>query len=496
MRSLKKISAKLLLAFAILLALVMGLGYSSLTAIGGLGGALDVAVNRTAKKLRLVGELQAGFQEMRADAAKAEISLLSAGIGQVDTRRLNAGATCGSCHTSDTVDTQKQHFEAVATRLSANVAELRPLLVGTAEGKRAVETMDAGITEWATLSRQSLKSMADRDYTAAHQITLDRIDPLIESMDKSAKLLVAHQEEFLAAASQDARSLVSGSRAVAYILIALCLLAGSGVYWIVRGVNRILRQFASEMAEVSGQVNEAAHQLDASSQSLAEGASQQAASLEETTAATEQLHSTARSNSAHCQNASAATVEVDHQIGEANQSLGQMIESMSAINVSSGQISKIIKVIDEIAFQTNILALNAAVEAARAGEAGMGFAVVADEVRNLAQRSAQAAKDTAALIEESIARSREGNGRLDRVAEAVRTITGSAAQVKGLIDQVSTGGQEQSRGIEQISHALVQIDQVTQKNASNAEQNAAAGKELTAQSETLKAVAERLSELV
>src|ERR1017187_1147349 len=148
MKAIKKISTKLLLAFAVVLALVMALGYSSLTAIGGLGGALDVAVNGTAKKLRLVGDLQAGFQEMRVDAAKLEISLTNTIIGRLDTRQGSAESTCGSCHTSDTVETQRQQFEAVAARLSAQVAQLRPLVAGDGE-RQAAHTVETGIAEMA-----------------------------------------------------------------------------------------------------------------------------------------------------------------------------------------------------------------------------------------------------------------------------------------------------------------------------------------------------------
>src|ERR1035441_1796971 len=186
MKSLNKISTKLLLAFATVLALVMGLGYSSLRAVGGLGGALDVAVNGTAKKLRLVGELQTGFQQMRADATTVEISLLNAIIGQLDTRRLNAGATCGSCHTSDTVDTERQQFEAVATRLGAQAAQLRPLMVGDGE-RQALHTVEAGIADWPVLYRQYLKFMTNHDYTAAHEVILDRIDPLVATLDKGTQ---------------------------------------------------------------------------------------------------------------------------------------------------------------------------------------------------------------------------------------------------------------------------------------------------------------------
>src|SRR5213078_2021603 len=142
--------------------------------------------------------------------------------------------------------------------------------------------------------------------------------------------------------------------------------------------------------------------------------------------------------------------------GEVNHSLDRMVAQMKEIDTSSNKIARIIKVIDEIAFQTNILALNAAVEAARAGEAGLGFAVVADEVRNLAQRCAQAARDTAGLIEDSIVTSRDGNARLDQMAGNVRAMTESSSQVKSLVDEVNVGSQEQARGMEQIAHAVMQ----------------------------------------
>jgi methyl-accepting chemotaxis protein/methyl-accepting chemotaxis protein-1 (serine sensor receptor) len=173
-----------------------------------------------------------------------------------------------------------------------------------------------------------------------------------------------------------------------------------------------------------------------------------------------------------------------------------MVVAMSDIKTSSDKVGKIIRVIDEIAFQTNILALNAAVEAARAGEAGMGFAVVADEVRNLAQRCAQAARDTAGLIEESICKSNEGKMKVDQVAAAIQAITQESAKVKALVDEVSVGSQEQTRGIEQVSKALMQIEQVTQQSAANAEESAAAAEELTAQASTLMEVVDQLSAMV
>jgi methyl-accepting chemotaxis protein/methyl-accepting chemotaxis protein-1 (serine sensor receptor) len=187
---------------------------------------------------------------------------------------------------------------------------------------------------------------------------------------------------------------------------------------------------------------------------------------------------------------------VNLRVVEANKTLADMMTSMQEIGASSGKISKIIRVIDEIAFQTNILALNAAVEAARAGEAGMGFAVVADEVRNLAQRSAQAAKDTAALIEESILKSADGSTKLGEVAASIQAITEGAGKVKTLVDEVEASSKEQAQGIEQISKAVSQMDEVTQRTAASAEESASASEELNAQSQALVTVVEQLQAMI
>jgi methyl-accepting chemotaxis protein len=204
----------------------------------------------------------------------------------------------------------------------------------------------------------------------------------------------------------------------------------------------------------------------------------------------------ARKNTENSGRAADLVTQSLQKVALTNQSLEQMVVAMGEINTQSGKISKIIKVIDEIAFQTNILALNAAVEAARAGEAGAGFAVVADEVRNLAQRSAQAAKDTAALIEESIAKSNSGQVKVDRVAQAIRTIAEESVEVKALVGELSLSSQEQTRGIEQIAKAITQMERVTQQTAANAEESAAAAEELNAQSQTLMDFVERLTAMV
>jgi methyl-accepting chemotaxis protein/methyl-accepting chemotaxis protein-1 (serine sensor receptor) len=169
---------------------------------------------------------------------------------------------------------------------------------------------------------------------------------------------------------------------------------------------------------------------------------------------------------------------------------------MDEISASSDKIAKIIKVIDDIAFQTNILALNAAVEAARAGEAGMGFAVVADEVRSLAQRCAVAAKDTAGLIDESVRNSSSGQTKVNEIVQVMQAIADDSKRVRVLVDEVNLGSQEQARGIEQIGKAMSQMEHVTQSTAAIAEESASAAEELNAQSQALMSVVDRLSAML
>jgi methyl-accepting chemotaxis protein len=290
---------------------------------------------------------------------------------------------------------------------------------------------------------------------------------------------------------------VARARFWSWSLLGISVIAGSLLaFFITRSLNRALIRVITELAEGAEQVAQASQQVASSSQSLAQGTSEQAASLEQTSAASEEINSMARQNTENSRSAMDLVTQSQQEFVETNRSLEQMVGAMGEINSSSDRIAKIIKTIDEIAFQTNILALNAAVEAARAGESGMGFAVVANEVRNLAQRCAQAANDTTALIEESIAKSNDGKMKVDQVATAIRAITGKAGKVKTLVDEVNLGSQEQARGIEQVAKAITQMEQVTLTAAANSEEGAAAAEELTAQSENLKGIVERLAAMV
>ena len=298
------------------------------------------------------------------------------------------------------------------------------------------------------------QAMANQQLDAALAIFSQKLQPRLEQIGKAASGLVDQQNRELESTAAAAAAKSGRIRKLTLLLSLLALAVGSGVFWVVRGASFELRGLAARMSDSAGHVANAASQVWESGQSVAHGAGEQMASLNETSAATEDIVGVTRKNADHALQVAGLMRQSEHGAVEVNETLDRMVAKMHDIDGSSNKIARIIKVIDEIAFQTNILALNAAVEAARAGEAGLGFAVVADEVRNLAQRCAQAARDTAGLIEESIATTRDGNSCLDQMAGAVRAMTENSVRVKSLVDDVNSGSQEQASGIERISRAV------------------------------------------
>jgi len=261
---------------------------------------------------------------------------------------------------------------------------------------------------------------------------------------------------------------------------------------ITRPINRII----TELNEGADQVSAASTQVSAAGQELARGSSDQAASLEETSSSLEEMASMTRQNANYAGEANALMQETGRVVNDADRHMQDLTTSMQEISQASNDTAKIIKTIDEIAFQTNLLALNAAVEAARAGEAGAGFAVVADEVRNLAMRAAEAAKNTADLIEGTVDKVKGGSDLVFKTGEAFAQVTTSAGKVQGLVAEIAATSQEQAQGAEQISKAVAAMDTVVQQTAANAEESASASQELNAQAEQMKGVIGDLVNLV
>jgi methyl-accepting chemotaxis protein len=467
------IGAKLITASAALVLLTIVLSFTSMNSVGTLKRVFDETADRTAKKVAMAGVVNTA----KSDMVRSQRALVLFTYGRQPAE----------------VEKARQEFQTNADKIRKTIEAYAAISSVQTQGhlKEIQTELDNWLPKYEELNRLCAAGKPDE---ALPVIVSTR--PHFAAIDKIAGDLVEHENEVLAKNKQTGTDQYTRSRTISLIMLALSLGIGGLVLWMVQQISNTLRQIAGEMADGADQVSAAAGQVASSSQTLAQGSSEQAASIEETSASSEEIHSMARKNSENSRMAAESMAEASQRVVEANCDLEQMVISMNEINASSDKISKIIKVIDEIAFQTNILALNAAVEAARAGEAGMGFAVVADEVRNLAQRCAQAAKDTAGLIEESIAKSNDGKGKLALVATAVKCITASAEKVKTLVEEVKLGSEEQSRGIEQVAKAVTQMEKVSQSTASGAEESASASEELSAQSDTLRNIVNRLNGMV
>ena len=277
------------------------------------------------------------------------------------------------------------------------------------------------------------------------------------------------------------------------VIILLSLL---GAYFVTRSITRPLTRAITTVDLGSIQMTEASDQIAVSSQTLAEGTSEQAASLEETSASLEELSAMTSQNAGNAQEVKGLMAETGVNVSRSTESMQQLITSMQDISAASEETQKIIKTIDEIAFQTNLLSLNAAVEAARAGEAGAGFAVVADEVRNLAMRASEAAKNTSTLIENSVTRIKDGTTIVNKCNEDFGAVAQNAQKVAVLVNEIATAATEQSQGIGQISTAVAEMDKVTQSNAGTAEESSAAAEEMDALADQLQQTVVDLKEMI
>jgi methyl-accepting chemotaxis protein len=474
MKSQITIGKKFSLTAGLLLVLMVALGTGALISINSLRQSLDTIMTDPLPGVYRISRVDSLIFQLRGDTWKH--------IAIADSNS-QAAIEANIRKTGETVEADLQDYEKtiVTEEDRALYARIEPLF------QRYLQVLE---NEVLPLSRAGKSAEAEAKYMQA-------ADPLHGELKPSVTALVNLNRRNGDSDSAEAEHVASTGRILIFVILLVALASGSAlVFLIVRSVNGALRSAASSLAEGAEQVASAAGQVSSGSQSLAQGSSEQAASLEETSASATEINSMALSNAGKSRSAANLVGQSQLRFEETNTALSHMVTAMGEINTSSEKISKIIKVIDEIAFQTNILALNAAVEAARAGEAGMGFAVVADEVRNLAQRCAQAAKDTAVLIEESIGKSNEGKVKVDLVATGIRSITEQSAEVKSLIDEISLSSQEQAKGIEQVTKAVIQMEQVTQATAANAEESAAAAQELNAQSETLVAVVNDLKAIV
>ncbi len=384
-------------------------------------------------------------------------------------------------------------------RNEENLKKIEPLLHAE-EGKKIFKSLQGSLIDYNQKADRvielALAGKAQEAYTYNLSATLPAFNGAQKVLDQFVdfNVNIANKED--ERADLEARGLVKAMMWIGTIAVILSLFGGGYAIFLLRSTMRRLERVSESIEESSLQTASASSQVSSSSQSLAEGASEQAASLEETSSSLEEMSSMTKRNAENAQNAKDLANHTKRSGDSGLQEMNALRGAMGDIQTSSKEISKIIKTIDEIAFQTNILALNAAVEAARAGEHGLGFAVVADEVRNLAQRAAAAARETAEKIEGAIEKTEHGSQLTHRVATSLEEIVDKAKQVDQLIGEIALASVEQSRGVDQINMAIGQMDKVTQSSAANAEETAAAAQQSSAQVETLHGLVEELNGIV
>ncbi len=380
--------------------------------------------------------------------------------------------------------------EALVDNIFKTSAELRSISTGPEDLKLIDENL-AAAKRYKVQMDLFLKTWLKRE-----ELNKERQDDANQVLDLAKSTAELGMADTTAGASNAGGVLAAAMSIMVLGSIIGTLMAIFLAFLITNGITRAIIKVVKSLEEGSQQTSSAAQQVASSSHQMSQGATEQASSLEETSSALDQMSSMIKHNAENAAKASLMATQTNFHAQKGDASMKEMQSSMKAISESSDKVGRIIKTIEEIAFQTNILALNAAVEAARAGEHGRGFAVVADEVRNLAQRASQAAKDTQLLIENSQTSTREGAQITQKTSEALGQIMDAAKKVADVVNEIAIASKEQAEGIIQVTNAISQMDQVTQQTAASSEESASASEELASQAENLKEMVLGLEEIV
>ncbi len=393
------------------------------------------------------------------------------------------------------IETLKQHFETKIGGETASIRQAAKVLKEPVYMRAAESYKDIILKTYAqTLETQKLfiqqKEVSGRlnDYGTVLTSTGKQ---LLNQINDQMKAVTVASDKTIEEAKQDrVQSLAKVQKMVKMVLV-FALATGAIIsillaILIIRSITKPIKAVITGLQTSADNVSSASGQMKAASHSLAESSSEQAATIEETASSLEEMSSMTKQNADNSGQADGLMQEANQVVGQANNSMTKLTESMQEISQAGEETSKIIKTIDEIAFQTNLLALNAAVEAARAGEAGAGFAVVADEVRNLAMRAADAAKETAELIEGTLRRVNQGGNLVQDTNEAFIKVSESASKVGELVGEISAASLEQAEGVEQINRAVNEMDKVVQQNAAGAEESASSAVDMSDQAADMK----------
>ena len=487
------IGQKLTIAAGVLLVVVCVLSYTAVSTANGLGKLLETAAVDAPKRVHLLGDLKSTFQELRAQVKNDQFNYVAAKVLTAVKAPSKELGDCRGCH----------HEGANAGH---GVKNLVKAIRENAEGLRAavhdgssvasLAAIEKGVNEWERAYEDYQRMSAANRFEQAHAILVDRIEPLLERVDEVSEQFESNQNQMQAEAGNAAAERVRRAKSFMSTLIALCLFVIGAVFVAVRKMSLTLREFATELNRHAIQVAETATEVSGSGCAVAEAASEQASALDERSGATDALNATAEENRERSENLAQLAENAASDVGRATVALADLKQEMDGIASSSSQILTILKTIDGIALQTNLLALNAAVEAARSGEAGLGFAVVADEVRSLAERCAGAARDSEALIQACVERTRAGFDKAVAAQRRVDAIKDETARVAAIGFDMKQGATDQARKAAEIGETLAEMRRLTHGAAASAEETAAAGERLSQESNSLQQMVEELTQLV